>query len=192
MSTSEAIRPETPAPKTDRHSPSVLVPDDHPAIQSGYTAKEVEEAMLAQEKAERLSKKIMRNIYNLAAAVIECRDHLDLLAPSKKYFNYWAKSLFCKPIILTRCMKMYEGMTIRNDIPLNAYVSLDLAKLDGFVEIIDTDANKEQLKQALEIAREKFDAEWKEWAMKAAANLKAGRNMGDPTPLPAPDAGGDE
>ena len=185
MSTKGDTKPETPAPKTDRHSPSVLVPDDHPALLCGYTAKEVEEAMLAQEKAVRMSKKIVKSIYNLAAAVIECQDHRYLLQDGRRYFDEWYKSLFCLPTILSRCMRMYEGMTIRQNIPLNTYISLDLAKLGGFVEIIDAGANKEQLKQALAVATKSHRVEWKMWAMKAAANLKAGREMEDPTPLPA-------
>ena len=74
-------------------------------------------------------------------------------------------------------------MTIENNIPLEAYESIDFGCTDEFLKIIRAGASQDQLKYALATARDISGPDWNTWASEAAANIKVGRQMGDPTPI---------
>lgn len=184
MSTSGRIEQETQSQKPDLDPPPDLVPDDHSGLLSGYTYQEVAEAMLAGAEVVRLAREVGKSVYKLVLAAIEFRD--------RGYFRWLGLDSFNErysverfaPTSISKYIKMYEGMTIQNNIPLDEYESLDLARTSGFLKIIGAGASAGQLKAALEVAHELGCADWNQWAEDAAANIKAGRDMGDPTPLP--------
>lgn len=192
MSTSGGIEQETLALKADLDPPPDLVPPDHPGILCGATYREVEEAMLAGAEVVRLSREVGKSVYKFVIAAIEFRDCGLYRWLGLNSFNEWCAAEGFAPASISRYIKMYEAMTIQNKIPLEEYESLDLARTNGFLKIISAAASAGQLRAALEVTHELGSADWNHWAEDAAANIKAGREMGDPTPLPAPEVRGDE
>ncbi len=192
MSTSEGIEQETQSQKPDLDPPPDLVPDGHPGLCSGYTYQEVAEALSASTEVVCLAKEVGKSVYKLVLAAIAFRDRGYYRWLGLDSFNEWYVVERFSPTSISRYIRVYEAMTIRNNIPLDAYESLDLARTDGFLKIISAGASAEQLKAALEVARDLGCVDWNQWAKDAAANIKAGREMGDPTPLPAPEVRGDE
>lgn len=186
MSTSGGIEQEILALNPDLDPPPDLVPDGHPGLISGYTYQEVAEAMLAGAEVVRLAREIGKSVYKLVLAAIAFRDRGYFRWLGLDSFNEWYVVERFVPTSISKYIKMYEGMTIRNNIPLDEYESMDLARTNGFLKVIGAGASAEQLKAALKVAHELGCADWNQWAEDAAANIKAGRDVGDPTPLQDP------
>ena len=118
MSTSGGIEQETQTPKPYLDPPPDLVPYDHPGLLSGYTYREVGEAMLAGAEVVRLSKEVGKCVYKLVIAAIEFRDRGYFRWLGLGSFNEWYSVERFAPTSISKYIKMYEGMTIRYNIPL--------------------------------------------------------------------------
>ena len=161
----------------------LVVPGDT-GLAAGYTMEEIEKARKLATEIIEGTKETGEAYYAMIEKAVAFNDAKEYKPLGFASFKHWYHDSGFSQSTIYMHMEVYRQMATR-EIPIKDYHHLDIGKIAFLAPLLTAGINEKQTRNCLKVLHDQEMADWRTWMQDALLNFKAGRELGDPTPLPS-------